>query len=330
MTAFVTGGSGFVGGAILRRLAAEGREIRALVRSDAAAATVSALGASPVLGDLDDPDGLADAMRGCDAVFHVAGSNRTCPRGLAKLYAVNVDGAVAVVRAAARAGVPRVVHTSSSATIGERVGEIGREDTAHAGTFLSHYARSKFLGERAVLALGPEIGVEVVSVNPSSVQGPGRDSGSARLLIKVARSRTAVLIRSCFSVVDVDDCAAAHAAAELLGTSGERYLVSGASLTMDEAVALVRAATGRPDRVVWVPSVLAHLAQPIAAVSARLDRGSDAVVCPALIRTLLHGHRYDARRSERELGVTYRAVRETLERALAWYMDRGMLGRRPA
>jgi dihydroflavonol-4-reductase len=330
MTAFVTGGSGFVGGAIIQRLAADGREVRALVRSDAAASTVSALGASPVRGDLGDPDQLAGAMRGCDAVYHVAGSNRTCPRGLAELYAVNVDGAVAVVRGAARAGVSRVVHTSSSATIGESAGEVGREDSTHSGTFLSHYARSKFLGERAVLALGADLGIDVVSVNPSSVQGPGRETGSARLLINVARSRTAVLIRSWFSVVDVDDCAMAHTAAEEHGEPGRRYLVSGASLTMDDALALVRAATGRPDRVVWVPRLAARMAQPIAAGAARLSRGPEASICPALIRTLLHGHRYDASRSARELGVTYRPVRETLERALAWYLDRGILSRPPA
>ena len=114
------------------------------------------------------------------------------------------------------------------------------------------------------------------------------------------------------------------------GTPGARYLVSGASLTMDEAVALVRGATGKPDRVVWVPRVVARLARPVAAGTARLARGSDTAICPALIRTLLHGHRYDSSRSERELGVTYRPVHETLERALAWYEDRGVLARRPA
>jgi len=330
MTAFVTGGSGFVGGAILRRLAADGRETRALVRSDVAAATVSALGATPVRGDLQDPDGLAEAMRGCDAVFHVAGVSRTCTRALGDLYGVNVDGAVAVVQAAARAGVRRVIHTSSGATIGERSGEIGREDTVHDATFLSHYARSKFLGERAVLAVAPELGIEVVSVNPSSVQGPGRETGTARLLIKMARTRTAVLMRSWFSVVDVDDCANAHTAAESHGRPGERYLVSGANLTMDDAVGLVRAATGKPDHVVWVPRITARLSSPVVAVASRLSRGPEPPICREVMRTLLHGHRFDASRSEQELEVRYRPVTETLERALAWYVDRGILKQRPA
>jgi dihydroflavonol-4-reductase len=329
MTAFVTGASGFVGGAIVRRLVADGHEVRALARSDAAAATVGALGAVPIRGDLADTDRLAAAMHGCDAVFNVAGLSRTCTRRPADLYAVNVDGAVAVLRAAAGAGVRRVVHTSSGATIGERAGEVGREDTPHSGSFLSHYARSKFLGERAVLARAAELGIEAVSVNPSSVHGPGRETGTARILIALARARTAVLMRSSFSVVDVDDCAEAHVAADVRGTPGRRYLVSGANLTMDDAVDLVRAATGRPDRVVWVPRVIARASVPIVAAAVHRSR-RDTNVCPEVIRTLMHGHRFNATRSERELGVRYRPAAETLERALAWYADRGILSRRPA
>jgi dihydroflavonol-4-reductase len=324
--AFVTGGSGFVGGAVLRRVLADGRDVRALARTDAAAATVAALGATPVRCDITEHASLVSAMRGCASVFHLAGVNRMCPRRPGEFYRVNVDGAGAIVRAAAEAGVARVVHTSSSAAIGETAGTVGHEDSPHRGSFLSHYERSKFLGEQLVRRLGREFGIEVVCVNPSSVQGPGRETGTARLLLRVARASRPVLVRSWFSVVDVDDCAEGHVLAERCGDPGERYLLSGATLSMTDAVALLRAELGGPRRVTWVPRIVVRAAIPFAAIAARVARDDDPEVCPAVLRAVLHGHRYDGSRAMRELGVSYRPVEETLRRALAWYRERGLLG----
>ncbi len=323
MTAFVTGGSGFVGGAVIRALVADGQPVRALSRSEAASAVVTGLGAEPVEGDLLDRPALAAGMSGCDVVFHVAGVNQMCPRDPAELYATNVDGASTAVYAAADAGVGRGVLTSSSASIGERSGTVGREDTPHRGTFLSHYERSKFLGERAARAAGEERGIDVVTVNPSSVQGPGRTTGSARILLSAARARTTALLDTSFSVVDVDDCAAGHLLASRSGVGGERYLLSGAAVTMRSAIDMLRRATGRPRRVVWIPRVLVRTGAPLTAVVARTRK--DATVCPALLRTLLHGHRYDGSRATRELGLVYRTLEESLERVLAWYRAQGML-----
>ncbi|MGZ4149724.1 MAG: NAD-dependent epimerase/dehydratase family protein, partial [Actinomycetota bacterium] len=159
MTAFLTGGSGFLGGALIRRLVAGGTEVVAAARSADAAVVVERLGARPARVDLADVAATAEAMRGCDVVFHVAGANRLCPRDEAVLYAGNVDLATSVVHAAAEARVGRVVHTSSAATLGEESGATGREDSPHRGRFLSSYERTKYLGERAVLALGRELGI---------------------------------------------------------------------------------------------------------------------------------------------------------------------------
>src|SRR5437879_3146691 len=174
MTAFVTGGSGFVGGAVIRALIAEGEPVRALARSPVAKATVMELGAEPVVGDLIDRSTLADVMSGCDVVYHVAGVNRMCPRDPTELDASNIAGAVTAVRAAADARIGRLVLTSSSAAIGERSGTLGTEDSVHRGRFLSRYERSKYLGKGQARAAGRERGIEVVTVNPASVQGPGR------------------------------------------------------------------------------------------------------------------------------------------------------------
>lgn len=321
--ALVTGGSGFVGGALLARLVTDGREVRALARSDEAAATVSDRGATPVAGDVLDLDGLANAMQGCEVVFHAAGVNAMCLRDPRPMLRANVEGSGNVIVAARRAGVRRVVYTSSASAIGEPHGTVGREDSPHRGSFLSSYERSKYLAERRVLAWSEGLGVDVVCVNPSSVQGPGRTGGSARLLLDLANGRLPALVDATLSIVDVADCTQAHVLAEARGTPGERYVVSGVTLTMREAVELLRAVAGVPERARFVPSWVVRAGGSAIEVVSRLAR-RDPPVCREAVRTLLHGHRYDGSRAERELGLRYTPLEDTLVRTLTWYAERGL------
>ncbi|MGZ8629585.1 MAG: NAD-dependent epimerase/dehydratase family protein [Actinomycetota bacterium] len=320
---FLTGGSGFVGGALLRRLVSDGREVRALARSDAAAATLAGLGAAVVRGDVFDHGALLSGMRGCSSVFHVAGVNAMCLRDPRPQLRVNVEGAATVARAAAAARVGRLVHTSSAATIGEPLGAVGREETPHRGSFISNYERSKFLGERRVLSIGAELGLSVVCVNPSSVQGPGRTGGSAALLLGVVNGRLPVLVNTWLSVVDIEDCTAAHLLAERDGVPTRRYLVSGASFDVRTAVAMLQEASGRPGHVWFAPRPFATVVGALAGAITRLT-GKETPVCPETVRTLLHGHRFDASLAERELGLHYTPVATTLRRTLTWYAEQGM------
>lgn len=321
---FLTGGSGFVGGAVLRRLVDDGREVRALARSEESATELAAAGATVVRGDLFDRGAMLAGMRGCATVFHVAGVNAMCTRDPAPMTRTNVDGAAAVVRAASVARIARLVFTSSATTIGERAGEIGREQTQHRGSFLSNYERSKFLGERRVMALGEELGLPVVCVNPSSVQGPGRVRGSAKLLLDLVNGRLPVLVNTWLSLVDIEDCAAAHLLAEREGVPGCRYLVSGASLEVRTAVTLLRQASGHPQHAWFAPRMLATLGGAMAGVASRVARRGDGRVCPETVRTLLHGHRFDASLAERELGLAYTPIEITIRHTLAWYAERGL------
>ena len=126
----LTGGSGFIGGALLGRLLERGDDVVALARSDASAAALAARGAEVARGDVLDEPALAAGMRGCALVYHVAGINTMCPSDPAALFHVNVRGAEAAVRAAGRAGVGRLVLTSSAAALGEAHGTIGRRGLA--------------------------------------------------------------------------------------------------------------------------------------------------------------------------------------------------------
>jgi dihydroflavonol-4-reductase len=320
----VTGGSGFVGRAVVERLVGDGRVVRALVRNDTAAEDLSALGASPIRGDVLDEDSLRRAASGCSSIFHVGGVNATCVRHPRRMFATNVNGSANVVRAAAAEDVRRVVHTSSAATIGEAKGAIGREDTEHRGSYLSNYERSKHIAERTVLELAGTSDVEVVCVNPSSVQGPGRGTGSARLIINVAGGNLPLLIDSVVSIVDVADCARGHVLAETRGRPGERYILNGATIGTREAVSLVERLWGLPRPVRWVPPAVARAAGAAMDATGRA-LGRDMPFCGEAARTVLHGHRYDGSRAERELGLRYTPLEETLERTLSWYAERGLV-----
>src|SRR4029453_4334532 len=238
-------------------------------------------------------------MRGCSTVFHVAGVNAMCLRDPIEMVRTNVEGSAKVVRAAADAGVRRVVYTSSSSAIGEPRHTGGREDTPPRGSYLSAYERSKHLAERRVFELAGSLDLSVVSVNPSSVQGPGRATGSARLLLEGVNGRPPFLVATTLS------------AGETRGTPGQRYLLWGASLTTREAVDLLDRIWGLPRKVRFAPDWFATVGGEIAWVGARALR-RDPTVCPEAVRTLLHGHHYDGSRAVRELGLRYTPVEKTM------------------
>ena len=323
---FVTGGTGFVGRALVERLLAEGRPVRALARSDAAAQVLAALGAEPVRGDVLDRATLDPALVGCQVAYHVAGANAFCLPDPTSLYEVNVTGSRNVVLAAAGAGVRRLVYTSSAATLGEGHGVVGSEESAHRGWFLSDYERSKFEAEQAVLEAARETELEVVCVNPASVQGPGRTGGTARLLIGYLNGKQKAAVDTRLSLVDIADCTEGHLLAEARGQPGQRYVLCGASLTVREALDVLGRLTGLEEQPRFLPGRLAlTLSAGIEAV-ARTRRRKPSI-CREMVRTLLHGHVYDGSKATRELGLVYTPIEETLRRTVAWYVEQGLVTR---
>jgi dihydroflavonol-4-reductase len=325
-TALVTGGTGFLGRAIVERLVGNGEPVRALSRSDASAKVLAELGAEPARGDVLDLDALASAMRGCDLVYHAAGANAFCVRDPSPMFEVNVEGSRTVVRAAAQAGVRRVVYTSSAATLGEASGTIGAEESPHRGWFLADYERSKFEAEQAVFAAARETGVELVCLNPASVQGPGRASGSARLLLDYVNGRLKAVVDSKLSLVDIADCTEGHLLAGSRGKPGERYVLSGATLTVREGLALVARIAGIERPLRTLPPSVAMAVATAAEALAWLRRDSPRI-CRELARTLVHGHAYDGSKAARVLGLRYTPIEETLRRTIAWWVEQRLVPR---
>lgn len=322
MSVVVTGASGVVGTAVARHLLAEGRPLRGLSRSVESDERLTQLGVEPVRGDITDPSSLRAAFEGADVVFHIAGLNTMCPEDPSDLERVNVDGSVAVVEAARDAGVRRLVYTSSAASIGEPAGTVGSEHTVHRGTYLSHYERSKHLAELAVFEAAGDL--DVVSVNPSSVQGPGRATGTGKLILDLLRGDLPVLIDTRVSLVDIDDTARGHLLAEAHGRAGARYLLNSFTMSLRDAVVLLERVTGRSIRVRWLPGWVASAAiagvETVAGVVGRTPP-----FCREMVRTLRHGHAYDGSLATTELGLEYTDAETTITRLVDWFEAEGLL-----
>ncbi|MDP9145457.1 MAG: NAD-dependent epimerase/dehydratase family protein, partial [Actinomycetota bacterium] len=298
MKVAVTGGTGVVGRSVVRRLIGEGHQVVALARSAGSAVELEGLGAGPIRGDVLDSNALGDLVKGTDLVFHVAGVNEMCSKDPGHMDRVNIDGTRNVMRATLEAGARRLIHTSSAVTIGEAHGTIGTEASPHRGSYLSRYERSKHLSEQMLFEEAGDL--DVVAVNPSSVQGPGRSTGTGKLILDVLNGSLPFLVETKVSIVDIDDCARGHLFAAERGVSGERYILSGATFDITGALALLARVTGRRLRPRFLPGWMASAGAAVIEVGANVT-GRPPKVCREMVRVLRAGHSYDGGRATREL-----------------------------
>ena len=312
-----------MGGLLASRLVADGRPVRALVRHLGDRERLPDPRVELAIGHLDDEESLVRAADGCEVVYHVAGMNQLCLADPAPLYRVNVEGTRRMLEAARRAGVRRVVHTSSAATLGGDGSSFMDETSGPPAEFTSHYARSKFESEQLALAFD---GVEVVSVNPSSVQGPGRTTGTAKVFIGYLNGRLPFDLPARFGLCYTEDCVNGHLLAEAKGRAGQRYVLNTATLTNTDAIDLIAVIAGLADRPRTLPPPVAMAAASVAEAYARLlDRPSR--FCREFVRTAAHPHLYDGSRAERELGLRYTNLRAAMEATVHWYVQQGLVTR---
>lgn len=322
MKTAVTGGTGVLGHPLVDHLLEQGHQVVALARSTEAAASLESRGATPIIGDVLDPRSLRPLLGGADWVFHVAGVNEMCSTDPDLMDLVNIEGTRNLLMACRATGVGRMIHTSSAAAIGERQGTIGTEASRHRGSYLSRYERSKHMSERALFEEAG--GLDVVVVNPSSVQGPGRSSGTAKLILDVLGGRLPYLVETNVSIVDIEDCARGHVLAAERGVTGERYILSGASFGMAEVIGILAAVTGRRLSPRFVPGWVAAAGAAAVELGARLS-GRRPSICREMVRVLRAGHVYDGSRATRDLGLVYTPVETTIRRTVAWFREQGLL-----
>ena len=328
MTTLVTGASGFLGSAVLRALLERGEPVRALVRPRSNRQNLDGLPVEIALGDLTDRQSLADAVRGCQAVFHVAADYRLWAADPAELYRTNVDGTRTLLEAAGEAGVARILYTSSVATLGSRPdGEPADERTpAKLDHMIGHYKRSKYLAEQAVRELAGR-GLPVVIVNPSAPIGPRdiRPTPTGRMVLEAARGHFPAYVDTGLNVVHVDDAAEGHLLAFERGRIGQRYVLGGENLPLGEILGTIAQLVGRrAPRLRLPPGLLLPLAH-LAETAARLRGGREPLLTTDGLRMARKRMYFSSALAERELGFRARPALEALRDALDWYRRHGYL-----
>jgi dihydroflavonol-4-reductase len=323
--ALLTGATGFVGAAVARRLLREGVAVRALVRAHADRRNLAGLDLECVEGDLQQPESLRPALRGCEALFHVAAEYRLWTREPASLYRSNVAGTRLLLEAAREAGVARIVYTSSVATLRLRADGTASDesDVAQLSDMIGHYKRSKFLAEEWVMAAARG-GLPVVIVNPSTPVGPGdiKPTPTGRMVLDAATGRMPAYVDTGLNIVHVDDVAAGHWLAWQRGAIGERYVLGGTDLTLRQILQKIALLSGRPAPRVRLPHGLLLPVAYAAEAFARLS-GRDTRISVDAVRMARHAMFFSSAKAARDLGYRWRAPELAFEDAIRWFRDSG-------
>ena len=329
MTILVTGVSGFVGAAVARRLEASGYRVRALVRRTSPRGNLDGLKAEIVVGDVTDREVLRRAVTGCTGVFHVAADYRLWVRDPAPMYAANVEGTRNVMLAALEAGVDRVVHTSSVATLGYNAdGTPADEETpSRLDSMIGPYKRSKYLAEQEVNRLVKDEGLRAVIVNPSTPIGPGdvKPTPTGRMVLEAAAGRMPAYVDTGLNVVHVEDVAAGHVLAFERGVVGQRYVLGGRNMTLRQILEEIADLTGRKPPKIRLPHGMILPIAYVAEALTRITGGTDPFVTVDGIKMAKKKMFFSSTKAERELGYTARPARQALRDAISWFRNNGYL-----
>ncbi len=323
----VTGATGFVGAAVARRTAAEGAALRVLTRPSGDRRNLEGLDAEICEGDLLDPASLAKAVRGCEAVFHVAADYRLWTRDPGAMMRANIDGTVALMRAAMDAGVHRVVYTSSVATLGINADRTpaNEETPVSIVDMIGPYKRSKFRAEEAVRRMIAEDGLSAVIVNPSTPMGPRdiKPTPTGRMLVEAASGKMPAYVDTGLNVVHVDDVADGHWRAYKQGEIGERYILGGTDMPLRDILAIVARQTRRRAPRFRLPhDLIMPVAWAAEGWAILIGRGEPFVTIDGLRMAKKHMY-FSSAKAEAALGYTFRSAEDAVADALAWFRENG-------
>lgn len=330
MKAFVTGATGFVGSHVARALEAAGAELRVLARSTSPATLIATLkNPQVVTGDLRDASTYKDALRGCEAVFHVAADYRLWTRNAAdalEMYKSNVEGTRALIDAARQAGVRRIVYCSSVATMGFRTdgASVDEASPVRLEDMIGHYKRSKFIGEQVAIEAGRK-GGDVVVVNPSTPVGEQdvKPTPTGRILVDFLKKKFPAYVDTGLNVVDVREVARGHVLAYEKGTPGERYILGGENLSLKQILDKLAAITGLAAPSIKLPYAFALAAGVVDTIITGRLRGKEPRVTLDAVRMGRKKMWVRSAKAEKELGYRVVAVDDALRRACEWFRTNG-------
>ena len=331
-TVLVTGATGLLGNNLVRALVEKGVTVRALARSkEKAAKQFGSLRLEVVVGDINDPKTFVDRVPGVDIVFHTAAYFRDNYKGgkhWNELYTTNVVGTANLLQACYRAGIRRFVHISSTAVLRGRPGEVADETAFRLESEADDYQRSKILSDQEVLKfLETHPDFWAAMVLPGWMHGPG-DSGptsAGQTVLDFLHRKLPGIPPGSFSVVDVRDVAEAAIRVAEKGKRGERYLAAGQAVSMGDLFNELEQVSGvrAPRNKVPMPAV--YVIGALSELRARITR-QPALISWATVQLLVSEadrQRFDHHKSERDLGIRFREIQETLRDAISWFKANG-------
>jgi dihydroflavonol-4-reductase len=323
---FITGATGFVGGHVARRYAAEGARLRLLTRKASRLEGLAGIDAETVTGDLRQPEALRVALTGCDALVHVAADYRLWVRDPKQMYAANVDGTRALLKLAREVGIPRVVYTSSVATMGFKTdGTIVNEDTpVSLADMIGHYKHSKFLAEQEATEAAKE-GQHVMILNPTTPIGAGdaKPTPTGGIIVDFLNKRFPAYVDTGLNLVDVDEVARMHVVALDRGTPGERYILGGENLTLKQILDRMSAITGLPSPTMKVPHAVAMaFAFFDENITGKL-RGKEPRATVEAVRMGRKMMFASSAKAERDLGFQVLPIYNAMRSAIEWFVANG-------
>jgi dihydroflavonol-4-reductase len=324
-TALVTGGNGFVGCHVARALAARGDRVRVLVRRSSDVRALADVDCDRAMGDVRDAASVELAARGCDEIYHVAADYRLWVLDEAPMYATNVDGTKNVLQAARRAGVARVVHTSTVGTLGIPAAGPGREDTPVAlDDMVGPYKRSKFIAEQVAIEAACS-GLPVVIVNPSTPVGAFdyKPTPTGRIIVDFLNGRMPAYLDTGLNLVDAEDVARGHLLAAERGRIGEKYILGGENLSLAELFHRLARLSGLAAPKHRIPYAVAYgFALGAEAVSRAITHKPPRASLTE-VRMARKKMFFDSSKARAELGYEPRPVDDALRRAIEFFRGIG-------
>ncbi len=323
----VTGGTGFVGRAVVAALLAQSREVRVLARRPQHRA-LQGLAVEVVPGDLTDPASLHRAVSGCSRLFHVAADYRLWVPDPSSMYAINVEGTRSLLQSALEAGLERVVYTSTVGTLGNPGdGAPGTEETpVSLADMVGHYKKSKFLAEQVALEYADQ-GLPLVVVNPSTPVGAWdvRPTPTGQMLVDFLRGKMPAFLDSGLNLIHVRDVAQGHLLAETRGRIGEKYILGHQNLTLAEIFAKLAQISGLRAprwRLPYYP--ILGLAYVNEFWSTWITRRPPLVPLTA-VKMAKKFMYFDSQKAVRELGLPQTPVDQALHEAVDWFRHQGYI-----
>jgi dihydroflavonol-4-reductase len=326
VTILVTGASGFLGSAIANALRTRGDDVRVLARPSSPRTNLN-LADTLFEGDLRNRASLAAALKGARYLFHAAADYRLWARDPDEILLNNLEGTRLIMEEALRAGIERVVYTSSVATLKPLEGGSATEDRPLAeGEGIGAYKRSKVAAERLVETMIQRDGLPAVIVNPSTPIGPRdvRPTPTGRIIVEAASGRMPAFVETGLNLAHVDDIAAGHLAALEHGRIGERYILGGENVFLADMLADIARVVGKRPPTVKLPRKMLYPIAYGAELLARL-RGVEPFITMDGLRMARYHMFFDDSKARRELGYVSRPYREGLTDAIAWFRTHGYL-----